>query len=208
MKKNPKSKNPVITPVPAVYRLPEPNPFLRKQKAAILKNLDFRYRSIFRQRDLAICFMALGRDTDALRVLDYAHQNVQFRGSANVWYAAYSACCIASFLRRRKGQVRWAGKNMQRFIDQPAHGIFFQTETWTAAFIRSHLEKERIRFEQWYENPQLEAVVEARAWWIATLIEFRESALLGYPRKGKLNLKRLDSWIEDALAQLRDRFVN
>ena len=192
-------------PLPVVYRQQEANCFLQKKKAAIAKKLDFRYRSVFCQRDLAICLIALGRNAEALRVLDYAHQNVAFRGKYDVWYAAASACCVASYLRRKKGQHSRADVDLQRFIDQPAHALVTQPDVWTAAFVRKHIAGERKRFEERFDDPDADNAVEAMAWWIATLIFFREMAVVGFPRKGKLNVVRLDSWLDGGLALLRNR---
>jgi hypothetical protein len=190
--------------LPAFYRLPEANPFLQKQKAVLLKKLNFQCRSVFCQRDLAICLIALGRDTEALQVLDHAHQNVQFRGKYEVWYAAASASCVSAYVRRKQGLHERADLDLQRFIGQPAHAILTQPEVWTAAFVRKHIAGERHRFEQWFDDPDPGKAIEAMAWWAATLIFFREMAVVGFPRKGKLNLARMDSWIRDALALLRN----
>jgi hypothetical protein len=191
--------------LPAFYGLPEANPFLQKQKVVVLKKLNFQCRSVFCQRDLAICLVALGRDEEAVRVLEYAHRNVRFRGKYDVWYAAVSACSIAAYLRRKQGESQQADLELQRFIDQPAHAILTQPQVWTAAFVRKHIAGERKRFEQWFNDPDPGKAVEAMAWWAATVIFFREMTFAGLPRKGKLNVARLDSRIDDALAQLRNR---
>ena len=57
-----------------------------------------------------------------------------------------------------------------------------------------------------YDSPKLEYAMEARAWWTGTLIFFREMALLGFPREGKLDLDTLDQWIDAALTDIRERF--
>jgi hypothetical protein len=149
--------------------------------------------------------MALGRNADALQMLDYAHQNVQFRRKYDVWYAAASACCVAAYLRRGKRQPKRAELDLRRFIEEPAHGLQTHPQIWTAAFVRKHIAGERERFEQWFYDPNPKHAVEALTWWTATLIFFREMTFTGFPRKGKLNLKRLDSEIKDAMARIRDR---
>ena len=188
--------------LPAVYGRAESNAFLKEEKANILKKFNFQNESIHRQRDFAICLIALGRSTEALQMLDYAHTNVEFRGSYNVWYAAASACCVSAYLRRKKGQQTRAIRDLQRFLEPPCHGMVFQTDVWTAAFVRKHLAEERKRFAHWYDNPELTTAIEARAWWIATLMFFRELATLGFPKKGKVPLKPLDLGIERALEEL------
>lgn len=188
--------------LPAVYERAESNAFLKEEKARILKKFDFRHRSIDHQRDFAICLIALGRSTEALQILDYAHTNVQFRGSYYVWYAAASACCVSAYLRRKKGQQARAIRDLQRFLEPPCHGMVFQTDVWTAAFVRKHLAEERKRFAYTYDDPELAAAIEARAWWIETLMFFRAFANLGFPKKGKVSLKQLDTGIEHALAEL------
>lgn len=196
---------PTISKLPAVYRQAETNSFLKQEKASILKKFDFRQRSVCRQRDLAICLIALGRNKGALQILDCAHTNVAFRGSYGVWYAAASACCISSYLRRKKGQHKRATLDFQRFLEPPWHGILFQPDVWTAAFVRKHIAGEREQFAPWFDSPDLSGAIEARAWWIATLLDFRELALNGFPRKGKVSVTRLDSWIESAFAELRNK---
>jgi hypothetical protein len=191
--------------VPAVYGRPEPHPFLRKAKAAVLAGINFRYRSVFRQRDLAVWLAALGREHDALRVLEHAYRNVRFRGKYGVWYAAATACCVASYLRRRGDSRERADPDLQRFIDQPAHALQTQPEVWTAAFVRGHIAGERVRFEKSFDHPSPEVALEAMSWWTATLIFFQEMALAGFPRQGRVGLKRLGAWIDDALGRIRGR---
>jgi hypothetical protein len=137
-----------------------------------------------------------------LPILDYAHRSVRFRGKYDVWYAAASACCIACYLRRRSGQQKKAIQDLQKFLKPPCHAIVFQTGIWTAAFVRKHLAEERERFARWFDSPKTGTAIEARAWWIATLVFFRELALNGFPRKGKISVGRLDLWIEKALEEL------
>jgi hypothetical protein len=83
-------------PLPAAYLRPETHPFLREAKAAILAGLNFPYRFVFRQRDLAIWLIAMGRVDDALPILEYANGNVRFRGKYGVSYAAATACSSAA----------------------------------------------------------------------------------------------------------------
>jgi hypothetical protein len=188
--------------LPAVYRRAEPIAFLKEEKARILKRFSFQHRSINQQRDFAICLIALGRFADALQMLDFAHRNIQFRGSHYVWYGAATACCVSAYLRRKKGQETRAIRDLQRFLEPPCHAIVSQTDVWTAAFVRKHLAQERSRFACWYDDPELTAAIEARAWWIATLVFFREFALLGFPKKGTISVERLDLGIEQALEEL------
>jgi hypothetical protein len=96
---------------------------------------------------------------------------------------------------------------LQRFLDAPAHGVQLQPKIWTASFIRKHIAGERKRFQVWFNNPRLDDALEAMSWWAATLMFFREMAILGFPRKGKLDLKRLDLWIDSAIEQIRERIL-
>jgi hypothetical protein len=192
-------------PLPAFYRKKEKNRFLQEMKTDIAKKFDFRYRSILCQRDLAICLIALGRNGEALRVLDYAHQHVKFRRKYDVWYAAASACCVAANVRRSEGNDQRAKLDLQRFVDEPCHALMTQPEIWTATFVRRHIAGERKHFGPSFDSADLSVAVEAMAWWAATLIFFREMAVLGFPQKGKLNVARLDVLIDEALALLRNR---
>src|SRR5262245_16233665 len=105
---------------PDVYGRAEKDSRLNDEKTEILKKLDFRRDSVMRQRGFGIALAALGRSADALSVLDYAHSNVEYRGSADVWYAAGTACSIAGYLRRKEnnenGEAR-AAQDLKRFID-------------------------------------------------------------------------------------------
>src|SRR6185436_10898118 len=130
---------------PAVYGRPEKNARLSAEKTEILKKLDFRRDSVMRQRGFGVALAALGRNADALSVLDYAHSNVEYRGSADVWYAAGTACCIAGYLRRKEGDEARALQGLQRFIDPPCAAIIFQSNIWTADFVGTHLAQERAR---------------------------------------------------------------
>jgi hypothetical protein len=82
-----------------------------------------------------------------------------------------------------------------------------QPDIWTASFVNKHIDGERKRFEVWFDDPKPEVALEAMAWWTATLIYFREMAIVGFPRKGDLDLKRLDLRIDDAFKQIRERLT-
>lgn len=187
---------------PAVYNRPESNTRLSAEKAAILKTFDFRHESVARQRGFGISLIALGRFADALAVLDYAHTHVEYRGSAPAWYAAGTACCVAGYLRRQQGDGAKAAEDVMRFVDPPFHATIFQTEVWTADFIRKHLDEEHARFARSRDNPKPQFALEARTWWIATLIVFHEMALAGYPKTGRVDVKQIAARIEEALADL------
>ncbi len=193
--------------VPKVYSKPETNPVLREQKAFVLKTLNFQHQSVTRQRDLGICMFALGRKADALQVLRHAYKHIKVRGSYRVWYAASSTCCVYSYLRNQGKDSDRTALDLQRFLDQPAHGIQLQPDIWTASFVNKHIEGERKRFEVWFDDPKPLVALEAMAWWTATLIFFREMAIVGFPRKGELDLKQLDLWIDDAFKQLKERLT-
>ena len=130
---------------------------------------------------------------------------MRFRGKHDVWYAAATACCVAAQIRRKAGRLEGAGPELQRFIDQPAHALVSQPDIWTAAFVRSDIAEERERFGGSFDDPDPAVALEAMAWWAATLIFFREMAVAGFSRKGKPNLKRLGSWIDDALDRIRGK---
>ncbi len=197
----------MIPPAPKVYSKLETNPVLREQKAFVFKTLNFQQQSVSRQRDLGICLFASGRKADALQVLRHAFRHVQFRGSYRVWYSAASACCVYSYILRRVKDSAPDIPNFQPFLDQPAHAIQLQPDIWTASFVNKHIAGERNRFEVWFDDSKPKVALEAMAWWTATLIFFREMAILGFPREGKLDLKRLDLWIDNALTHIRERIL-
>jgi hypothetical protein len=192
-------------PAPPVYERPETHPFLREAKAKVLRGLSFRYQSVFRQRDLALWFASIGREGDALPILEHAYSSVKFRGKYDVWYAAATACCVAAHHRHKASRLEGADPELRRFIDQPAHALVTQPDIWTTTFVRSHVAGERGRFGRSFDDPDPDVALEAMAWWAATLIFFHEMALAGFPRRGKLNLKRLGSWIKDAFARIRGK---
>ena len=72
---------------------------------------------------------------------------------------------------------------------------------------QKHIEGERKRFEVWFDDPKPLVALEAMAWWTATLIFFREMAIVGFPRKGKSDLRQLELWIDDAFKQIRGRIL-
>lgn len=191
-------------PNPEVYQKQETHPYLHKRKAIVFRTLNFQHRSVTRQRDLGICLFAAGRKADALEVLKYAYRHVEFRGNYRVWYAAASACCVYSYLRRKGRDSDRVAPDLQRFLDEPAHGVQLQPKIWTASFIRKHIAGERKRFQISFNDPRLDDAIEAMAWWTATLIFFREMAILGFPSEGKLDLKRLDRWIDSAIERIRE----
>ena len=80
-----------------------------------------------------------------------------------------------------------------------------QPDIWTAAFVRSDIAEERERFGGSFGDPDADVAMEALAWWAATLIFFHEMALAGFPKKGKLDLKRFGSWIDNALGRIRGK---
>jgi hypothetical protein len=197
----------MIPSAPKVYSKPETNPVLREQKAFVVKTLNLQHQSVSRQRDLGILLYASGRKADALQVLRHAFQHVQFRGSYRVWYSAASACCVYSFIRRRDKDSAPTIPDFQRFLDQPAHAIQLQPDIWTASFVNKHIEGERKRFEVWFGDLDPKVALEAMAWWTATLIFFKEMAILGFPRRGKVDQKKLDLWIDDAVKRIRERLA-
>src|SRR5262249_48994465 len=98
---------------------------------------------------------------------------------------------------------RGADPDLQRFIDPPAHALVTQPEIWTAAFVRKEIASERRQYAAGLNDPTPRFALEAQASWAATLMFFREMALAGFPRQGKLNVGRLESWIDDALARMQ-----
>jgi hypothetical protein len=192
-------------PLPAAYGRLETNPYLRSRKASVVKTLNFQARSVFCQRDLAVCLIAVGRIRDAIQVLHYAHQNVRFRGSFGVWYAAATACSVALFIYRKSKQHGREERYFRRFVDPPAHAILTQPDVWTATMVRREIARERERFDRGCHHIDAKLGIEEMAWRIASVIFLREMAFGGYIRRGRLNLGLVDRWIEKSLAQLSSR---
>jgi len=79
--------------------------------------------------------------------------------------------------------------------------VIVQGNIWTADFVRTHLAQERARFALDYDSPKAQAALESRTWWIATLVFFREKALVGYPKTG-IDVGHFDVRIDEAFAEL------
>ena len=198
-------RSPKRRSTPAIYRRREPNRFLAEAKKAILRNLNFRSRSVLQQRDLGIWLIALGRPDDAVKVLDFAHRHVQFRGSYDVWHSAASACSVATYLTEDRRDLCLLHP-LRRFLYPPAHGIAIQSEIYTATGVRRYLREEKARFQPHFDDSRLSVAAEAHAWWIAELILCHEFGRLGFPaRRGKTYLPNLVNAISNSLGQLRLR---
>lgn len=190
-------------PLPPVYRRRTPHELLQSLKEATLKTLSTRARSVLRQRDLGICYLAAGRERDALAILDHAHRGITFRGKHDVWYAAASACLVSRHVRRVVLREPVDDGEVQRFLSPPAHAVISQPVLWTAPFVRRHVAGEQSRFQPSFSHPKPEVAIEALAWWSATLIFFLEMADLGYPvQVPDPDVRELETSLSEALARL------
>ncbi len=190
-------------PLPPVYRRRTPHEVLQSSKKATLKTLSTRVGSVLRQRDLGICYLAAGREGDALAILDHAHRGITFRGKYDVWYAAASACVASRHVRRVVLREPVDSGEVQRFLNPPAHAVISQPLLWTAPFVRRHVAVEQSRFQPSFSHARPEVAIEALAWWSATLIFFLEMAQLGYPPQvPDPDVRELETSLEEALARL------
>lgn len=202
---SPSHRPPKVPSTPAVYRRRETNCFLAKAKEAILRNLNSRSRSVLQQRDLGIWLTALGRPGDAVKVLDFAHRHVQFRGSYDVWHSAASACSVATYLTEDRGDLGLLHP-LRRFLYPPAHGVAIQTGIYTVSGVRNYLREEKARFQPCFDDSRPAVAAEAHAWWIADLILCHEFGRLGFPaRREKTYLPKLVDTISASLERLRLR---
>lgn len=193
-----------VPSIPATYRRTrEPNAYIAREKARIVRQLNFGRWSVYFQRHLGLYLLALERTAEAIQVLRYAHRNVVFRGNYDVWYNAASACSIESYLARTRGRVTSdAAPCPQRFVEEPASALISQPSVYTAPGVRRYLAAERERYSTKFDDLDPDVAVEALAGWAETLIYVRELSWLGFPAKGKLDVKSIDSEIKKTLALL------
>jgi hypothetical protein len=184
----------------AYYRRIEPNREIAELKAQAARSLSLKARSILLQRDLAVCLHAVGRDAEALALVDWPMRAVVYRGKTDAWYAASTAWSVAARIRRRRGEVDLVRDGLDRFIEHPSHDLLLQPMNWDTARLEIVDGDERRRFDE--ASTEDDAGSMARA--VGELVFHRETALPPFPH-AHLRLGWLDSSIAGLFGRLRSR---
>jgi hypothetical protein len=196
------SADPELPPLSLVayYRRIEPSAEISALKAQAARSLALRARSILLQRDLAVCLHAVGRDAEALAIVDWPMRAVVYRGKTDAWYAASTAWSLAARIRRRRGEAELVRDGLERFIEHPSHDLLVQPMNWDTARLVGVNAEERRRFEE--ASAEDDAASMARA--VGELVFLRETALSPFPH-AHLRLGWLDSSLAELLGRLRTR---
>ena len=184
----------------AYYRRIEPTPEITALKALAARSLSLKARSILQQRDLAVCLHAIGRDAEALPIVDWPMRAVVYRGRTDAWFAASTCWAVGARIRRRRGELDLVTDGLERFVEHPSHDLLLQPMNWDTARLESVTEEELRHFEE--ASTEDDAGSMARA--VGELVFLRETALPPFPH-AHLRLGWLDSSIADLLGRLRVR---
>jgi hypothetical protein len=184
----------------AYYRRIEPNAEVAAVKAHAARSLSLKARSILQQRDLAVCLHAIGRDAEALAVIDWPMRSVVYRGRTDAWYAASTCWAVGARIRRRRGEVTLVRDGLERFVEHPSHDLLLQPMNWDTARLEAASDEERQRFGE--ASSEDDASAMARA--VGELLFLRETAIEPFPH-AHLRLGWLDSSIAELLGGLRLR---
>jgi hypothetical protein len=159
---------------------------------------------MFRVRDFGTACLAIGQRLEAAELFEYAALQATPRSGPDAWFAAASSTTLGMYVHRTLHPRIGQPPSLASYLSPPAHAIFFQTEVWTPVFVRKHLKAESARFGAVFSSDRVAAAAEARAWWIATVVFFREVAELGYPARASASyVDRLESLRDSALAEFR-----
>ena len=196
------SADPELPPLSLVayYRRIEPSREIAELKAQAARSLSLKARSILLQRDLAVCLHAVGRDAEALALVDWPMRAVVYRGKTDAGYAASTAWSVAARIRRRRGEVDLVRDGLDRFIEHPSHDLLIQPMNWDTARLEIVDSYERRRFDE--ASTEDDAGSMARA--VGELVFHRETALPPFPH-AHLRLGWLDSSIAGLVGRLRSR---
>jgi hypothetical protein len=197
-----RSPDPELPPLSLVayYRRVEPSKEIAALKAQAARTLSLRARSILLQRDLAMCLHALGRDPEALAIVEWPMRAVVYRGKTDAWYASSSAWALAARVRRRRGETDVALDGLARFIEHPSHDLLVQPAAWDMARLEGVNAEERRRFEEALTEDDIGAMARP----IGELVFLRETAVPPFPHV-HLRLGWLDTSIADLIGRLRRR---
>jgi len=184
----------------AYYRRIEPSAEIAALKAHAARSLSLKARSILQQRDLAVCLHAIGRDAEALAVLDWPMRSVVYRGRTDAWYAASTCWAVSARIRRRRGEAELVRLGLDRFVEHPSHDLLVQPMNWDTARLEAAGEEERQRFAEASSEEDLGAMARA----VGELVFLRETALEPFPH-AHLRLGWLDSLVAELLGGVRVR---
>ena len=196
------SADPELPPLSLVayYRRIEPSREIAELKAQAARSLSLKARSILLQRDLAVCLHAVGRDAEALALVDWPMRAVVYRGKTDAWYAASTAWSVAARIRRRRGEVDLVRDGLDRFIEHPSHDLLIQPMNWDTARLEIVDSYERRRFDEACTEDDAGSMARA----VGELVFHRETALPPFPH-AHLRLGWLDSSIAGLVGRLRSR---
>jgi hypothetical protein len=184
----------------AYFRRIEPSTEIAALKAHAARTLSLKARSILEQRDLAVCLHAVGRDAEALAIVDWPMRAVVYRGRTDAWYAASTCWAVAGRIRRRRGETDLVRDGLERFLEHPSHDLLIQPMNWDTPRLESVNEEERRHFDE--ASAEDDAASMARA--AGELVFLRETAVPPFPH-AHLRLGWLDSSIAELLGRLRRR---
>jgi hypothetical protein len=196
------STDPELPPLSLVayYRRIEPSHEIAELKALAARSLSLKARSILLQRDLAVCLHAVGRDAEALAIVDWPMRSVVYRGKTDAWYAASTTWALAARIRRRRGEADLVRDGLDRFIEHPSHDLLIQPMNWDTARLEIVDSYERRRFDEACTEDDAGSMARA----VGELVFHRESALPPFPH-AHLRLGWLDSSIAGLFGRLRSR---
>ena len=184
----------------AYYRRIEPSAEIAALKAQAARSLSLRARSILLQRDLAVCLHAVGRDPEAVAIVEWPMRAVVYRGKTDAWYAASTAWALAARIRRRRGETDLAREGLERFIEHPSHDLLVQPTLWDMGRLEAVNEEERRRFDEAAQEEDTGAMARP----LGELVFLRETAVPPFPHV-HLRLGWLDTSIADLVGRLRRR---
>ena len=118
---------PKTTPIDRWYARRDAQPTVERWKARVRGKPRGTKQALHRQRTLGTILLALGRQREALAVLDEAASAVTYSGKGDPWFLASTCAALAAWQR---GEPLPA-----KFVQRPAHAVQdpAQAHHWTAA---------------------------------------------------------------------------
>jgi len=184
--------------VPSFLLEDDGNKTVARTTAALAKKWSLtRKESLFDAARLGWFFVALGREREALELVEHVSERVSFTGDPEVWSAASQSLVLAARLARLRGDEARRASLVARVVAHPSI-----TATSREALAKSIAEANKdIR----------SAEVESAAKWAlegfargcARAAYFRETAAEGGYEPGTVDVTALDGTLEEGLSGLR-----